>query len=113
MTARNWVQQLPTMEAYWIDRVLYDVQHDPDHSARFRADPDGYLSAVPLPDSAKRDLKVNDIGRLYLWGSNPYLLRTHCLQLQVPEAEYLAALRAVGGQDAIGHLAPGEGDADE
>ncbi len=41
-------------------------------------------------------LDATDIGGLYLLGANPYLLRAYCLQLRVPEADYLAALRAVG-----------------
>ena len=95
MTVRNWVEQMPSAEAFWINRVLYDVQHKPREAAAFRADPDGYLCDIPLSDDMKHILRVNDIGELYLAGANPYLLRTHCLQLQVPEPEYLGALRAV------------------
>lgn len=95
MMLRNWVEQMPSVEAFWINRVLYDVQHKPSEAAAFRTDPDGYLSALPLTPGVKQLLRVNNIGELYLAGANPYLLRTHCLQLQVPEPEYLAALRAV------------------
>jgi Aromatic-ring-opening dioxygenase LigAB, LigA subunit len=95
MMQRNWVEQMPSVEAFWINRVLYDVQHKPAEAAAFRNDPDAYLRDLPLTASVKQLLRVNDIGELYLAGANPYLLRTHCLQLQVPEPEYLAALRAV------------------
>ena len=91
---------IPTPEAYWIDRVLYDTQHDPAEMARFRADPAIYLGGMPLSPDARAALVENNIGALYLAGANPYLLRAHCLGLQVPEADYLAALRAVG--DAAG-----------
>jgi hypothetical protein len=102
MTPRNWVEQMPSVSAFWINRVLYDVQHKPREAASFRSDPDAYLSEIPVSDHVKQLLRVNDIGQLYLSGANPYLLRTHCLQLQVPEPEYLAALRAVSDQ-AYGH----------
>jgi protocatechuate 4,5-dioxygenase alpha chain len=93
--SRNWIQAIPTPEAYWIDRVLYDTQHDPAEMARFRADPDAYCRDMPLSARSKGFLVKNDIGQLYLAGANPYLLRAHCLGLGVPEGEYLAALRAV------------------
>lgn len=95
MKPRNWLQNMPTTEAFWINRILFDVQHKPDHGARFGADPEGYLKDIPLTERARLALVKNDIGQLYLIGSNPYLLRTHCLQLRVPEGEYLGALRAV------------------
>lgn len=94
----NWVQPMPTVEAYRIDRILYDVQHDPAEEARFFADPDAYIAGVELSDRARAALKSTDVGALYLLGANPYLLRAYCLQLRMPEAAYLAALRAVGGQ---------------
>jgi hypothetical protein len=90
------VHTIPTPEAYWIDRVLYDTQHDAAQMKRFRADPTAYLRGMPLSPDAKQALVENNIGALYLAGANAYLLRAHCLGLNVPEAEYLAALRAVG-----------------
>lgn len=98
MTPRNWVQQMPTVEAFWINRLLYDVQHKPAEAAAFHADPEAYMAKMPLSDAAKHNLRINDIGQIYLAGANPYLLRTHCLQLQVPEPEYLGALRAIAAQ---------------
>jgi protocatechuate 4,5-dioxygenase alpha chain len=99
---RNWAQAIPTQEAYWIDRVLFDTQHQPDAMARFRADPQAYMAALPIAESAKAALIDLDIGGLYLAGANPYLLRAHCLGLGVPEAQYLAALRAVETESARG-----------
>lgn len=102
MKPRNWIEQMPSVESYWINRVLYDVQHKPDHAERFKADPETYMAGMPLTERTRQLLIANDIGQLYLAGSNPYLLRTHCLQLQVPEEEYLGALRAVAAE-AYGH----------
>ncbi len=96
MTARNWVQDMPTEEAYAINRILYRVQHDRAEETRFFDNPARYLADEPLSDAARAALDATDIGGLYLLGANPYLLRAYCLQLRVPEADYLAALRAVG-----------------
>lgn len=96
MNARNWVHDIPTQEAYRIGRLLYDIQHDRAEEQRFFADPGAYFATADLSDEARRALVDTDIGKLYLLGANPYLLRAYCLQLRVPEDTYLAALRAVG-----------------
>lgn len=95
MSARNWVQGIPSQEAYAIDRVLYRVQHDREEERRFFADPAAYITAVTLTDRARSALAGTDVGELYRLGANPYLLRAYCLQLRMPEADYLAALRSV------------------
>jgi protocatechuate 4,5-dioxygenase alpha chain len=93
---RNWVQSIPTPEAYWINRVLHDTQHKPELMARFRADPETYLRDLPLSPSGKAALIANSIGALHDAGANPYLLRAHCLSLGVPEQVYLGELRKMG-----------------
>lgn len=100
---RNWVHPMPTPEAFLIDRILYRVQHDRAEEARYFADPAAYLDEHRgLSDAARDALARNDIGRLYTLGANPYLLRAYCLQLRVPEQDYLAALRAVAAEVAHG-----------
>jgi len=99
MTAqRNWRQDMPTPDAYWMNRVLYDVHHQSSHLERYKADPDTYMQAIPLPAALKSAIRDNDIGAMYLAGVNPYLLRAHCLGLHIPEKDFLASLRAVAGE---------------
>lgn len=92
--ARNWHQDMPSAHAYWMDRVLFDVHHLSGHLERYRADPDAYMAALPLPQALKAAIRDNDIGAMYLAGVNPYLLRAHCLGLRIAEAQFLASLRA-------------------
>lgn len=93
---RNWIHAIPSPEAYRINRLLYDVQHDRTEETRYFANPQAYIGAhTGLSAAATDALARNDIGRLYSLGANPYLLRAYCLQLRVPEQDYLAALRAV------------------
>jgi len=92
---RNWRQDMPTTDAYWMSRVLYDVHHQASHLERYRADPDEYMRAVPLSPPLKAAIRDNDIGAMYLAGVNPYLLRAHCLGLHIPEHAFLQSLRAV------------------
>ena len=93
----NWLQAIPTGEAYQINRVLYRIQHDRDEEKRYFANPDVYIASNPgLTPAATAALEHTDVTQLYLLGANPYLLRAYCLQLRIPEQEYLAALRKAG-----------------
>lgn len=93
--SKNWRLDMPNPEAYWIDRVLYDVQHDEQARLKFKADPAAYLKEIPLSDQLKAELGASAFGPLYLAGANPYLLRAHCLAMDVDESDYLAQMRAV------------------
>lgn len=101
--SRNWVELIPSPEAHRINRVLFRVQHDRAEEKRYFADPAAYLADYPgMAPATIEALVRTDIGKLYLLGANPYLLRAYCLQLRVPEPEYLAALRAVSEDFAHG-----------
>lgn len=94
--AGNWRQAMPTADAYWMNRVLYDVHHQASHLERYRASPDAYMAQLPLPQALKAAIRDNDIGAMYLAGVNPYLLRAHCLGLHISEKVFVESLRAVG-----------------
>lgn len=100
--SRNWRQDMPTPQAYWMNRVLFDVHHQGSHLERYKASPAEYMKDIPLDDVLKAAIRDNDIGAMYLAGVNPYLLRAHCLGLHIPEKTFLDSLRAVGAE-------PGEG----
>lgn len=93
--SRNWQLAMPTHEAYWMDRVLFDVHHFASHLEAYRADPDAYMKDVPLQARSKAAIRDNQIGEMYLLGVNPYLLRAHCLGLHISEKVFLDELRAV------------------
>lgn len=97
--SRNWRQDMPTVQAYWMNRVLYDVHHQASHLERYKADPDAYMHDIPLDAPLKSAIRDNDIGAMYLAGVNPYLLRAHCLGLHIPERIFLESLRAVAHAD--------------
>jgi len=99
---RNWRLDMPSANAYWMDKVLYEVHHQASHLERYRNDPDAYMSGVPLPAPLKSAIRDNDIGAMYLAGVNPYLLRAHCLGLGIPEPVFLESLRRVAHAPADG-----------
>jgi hypothetical protein len=92
----NWRHDMPTVEAYWLDKVLYDLHHKPDDLARYNAGPAAYLAAYALSERARRAILAGDVAELYLCGVNPYLLRAHCIGMRIPEKDSLAALRRAG-----------------
>jgi hypothetical protein len=91
----NWRQLMPTPEAYWLDKVLFELHHKPDDLERYKQDPHGYLKQYPLTEKMKASIVDNDVAGLYRSGVNPYLLRAHCIGMMIPEAVSLAALRSV------------------
>lgn len=98
MTARNWHLDMPTMDAYWIGKVLYDIHHLPRELERFKADKSAYLADIPLPEALKTAIRDDDIAAMYLAGVNPYVLRAHSLGMGIPEPVYLGALRGAGAR---------------
>lgn len=98
----NWQQDIPTSQAYWIDRVLFDLHHKEGHLQRYHDSPDAYLAAIPLSPEIKALIRDNAVGALYLAGANPYLLRAHCLGLHMPDSDFVASLRAVAGEARSG-----------
>lgn len=104
--SRNWQLSMPTHEAYWMDRVLFDVHHIASHLEAYKADPDAYMKHIPLDARCKAAIRDNEIGEMYLMGVNPYLLRAHCLGLHISEKVFLDELRAVADR-AYGESANG------
>ena len=98
----NWRQDMPSAEAYWIDRVLYDIHHRPADLQRYLSDPKAYLQDFPISDANKASMLANNIGAMYLAGANPYLLRAHSLGLHIPEPTFLASIRAVAEEACHG-----------
>lgn len=95
----NWRQLMPTADAYWMNRILFDIHHREDHLERYKQDPDAYMAGIPLAAELKRAIRDNDIGAMYLAGVNPYLLRAHCLGLHIPEPVFVQAMREAGKQE--------------
>jgi Aromatic-ring-opening dioxygenase LigAB, LigA subunit len=98
----NWRQAMPTPQAYWLGKVLFELHHKPDDLDQFKRDANAYLERYPLSAPMRRAIIDNDIAELYRSGVNPYLLRAHCVGMRIPEAASLAALRSAGGDSQGG-----------
>lgn len=62
------------MSVYTINEICYRAVHDPPFRDAMLADPAGMLATLELTDAEQRALLAGDIGQLYLWGANTYLL---------------------------------------
>ena len=90
----NWRMMMPTTEAYLLDKVLYNLHHKDDHLAAYKRDHAAYLARYDLTEEMAAKIAENDVAGLYQAGVNPYLLRAHCIGMQIPEDVSLAALRS-------------------
>lgn len=98
----NWLQWMPTPEAYGLNKVLFELHHKPDDLAAYHRDPGAYLDRYELTARVRTAIAANDVANLYLAGANPYLLRAHCIGMRIPEAVSLAALRSAGKEQPHG-----------
>jgi hypothetical protein len=91
----NWRHMMPTTEAYLLDKVLYQLHHNPEDLAAYNRDKSGYLARFRLTSELAAMISNNDVAGLYQAGVNPYLLRAHCIGVRIPEDVSLAALRSL------------------
>jgi protocatechuate 4,5-dioxygenase alpha chain len=92
----NWREAMPSATSYLVSKVLYRLHHRPADLAAFTTDRLAYLAQYPLPEHLRIALRDDDVATLYLSGTNPYLLRAHCIGVGIPEKVSLAALHAAG-----------------
>ena len=91
----NWRHMMPTTEAYFLDKVLYQLHHSAEDLAAYKRDKSAYLAKFRLNPEMASKISSNDVAGLYEAGVNPYLLRAHCIGVGIPEDVSLAALRSL------------------
>jgi len=62
------------MSLYYTQKLLYQLNRDPEFRARFKADTAATLNAFELTDEERRAILDADIGLLYVLGVNGQLL---------------------------------------
>jgi hypothetical protein len=81
------------MRDYWLSKLCFDLQ-DPVRVAEYRRDRDAVLSRYPLKPDVRAAVLADDVGFLAQL-TNPYLLRYYFAAAGMPDAEFIARLRAV------------------
>ena len=82
------------MTDYWLSKLMFDLQREPELAATFRADRAAALARYPLKDEVKAAV-LNDDVTVLAGLVNPYLLRYHFTFIRMPDAEFIRRLRAI------------------
>ena len=80
------------MRDYWLSKLCFDLQ-DPVRVAEYRRDRDAVLAGYPLKPEVRAAVLADDVGALARL-TNPYLLRYYFAAAGMPDAEFIARLRA-------------------
>ncbi len=81
------------MSLYGLQKLIRDVNRNPAVRARFQADSAPLCAEYGLTDDETRTLGERDYGGLYRMGVHGLLLRPFSILHQVPESDYLHAIR--------------------
>ncbi len=81
------------MSLYYTQKLLYQLNREPQLQARFRENPKAVLSDYELTDEERGALLTPDIGLLYVLGVNGQILMHFAAFFGMPWADYIAAMR--------------------
>jgi hypothetical protein len=81
------------MSLYQVQKLLYQLNRDPDVRRRYEADAATVLAGYALTDEERVALREGDIGLLYVMGVNGQILMHYAALLGMPWDDYLQAMR--------------------
>ena len=81
------------MTDYWLSKMFFDLQHDPELAKAYRADMTAVIDRYPIKPDVRQALAGDDVGKLAPL-VNAYLLRFYFQVRGMPEAEFIARLHA-------------------
>ena len=83
---------MPGMRDYWLSKLCFDLQ-DPARVAEYRRDREAVLGRYPLTPEVRAAVLADDVAHLAEL-TNPYLLRYYFAATGMPDADFVARLRA-------------------
>jgi hypothetical protein len=87
------------MTDYWLSKLFFDLQHDPQLAARYRTDMAGVIGRYEIKPEVRQALLADDVGVIAPL-VNAYLLRFYFQIRGMPEAEFIARLHAIRDKPA-------------
>lgn len=81
------------MSVYALNKVLREVNRNPQVRERFMRDPASVAAEFDLTDEERAAVVARDIGALYKLGAHGLILRPFTLIHQISEPDYLRAIR--------------------
>lgn len=94
------------MTDYWLSKMFFDLQHDPELAKAYRADMTAVIARYPIKPDIRQALAADDIGKLSPL-VNAYLLRFYFQVRGMPEAEFIAKLHATQAEQKTEKVAHG------
>ncbi|MFL6797896.1 MAG: hypothetical protein ACJ8F3_10830 [Xanthobacteraceae bacterium] len=82
------------MTDYWLSKMFFDLQHDANLAADYRADPAAVIGRYEIRPEVRRALLEDDVSVLAPL-VNAYLLRFYFQIRGMPEAEFIDRLHAL------------------
>ncbi len=82
------------MSLYAVQKVLYELNRDPQLQARYREDPAPVLTGRDLTPEERGALLGQDIGLLYVLGVNGQILMHYAAFCGIEWNDYLEAMRS-------------------
>ena len=81
------------MSLYQLQKVLFDVNRDPERRVRFVHDFDAFIAQYDLSDDERQALRERDIGMIYVMGVNCQILMYLAGALGIEWSDYLQRMR--------------------
>lgn len=83
------------MSLYQLQKLIFDVNRNPERRERYRADRGTFVSGYDLSPEEREAVERLDIRTLYQAGVHPLLLRPFTLLHQVSNEDYAGALKGL------------------
>ena len=81
------------MSLYYVQKLIYTLNRDPNVVAQFQKDMDGVLKEYTLTEEEKYAIRKPDIGLLYVMGVNGQLLMHYAALMEYEWDEYILAMK--------------------
>jgi len=85
------------MTDYWLSKLFFDLQHDPQLAATYRTDMASIIDRYEIKPPIRQALIDDDVAVIAPL-VNAYLLRFYFQIRGMPEAEFIARLHAIRDQ---------------
>jgi hypothetical protein len=86
------------MTDYWVSKLFFELQHDPQLAASYRTDMAGVIDRYEIKPEIREALLADDVGTIAPL-VNAYLLRFYFQIRGMPEAEFIARLHALKAKE--------------
>jgi hypothetical protein len=86
------------MTDYWLSKLFFDLQHDPQLAQAYRADMTAMIDRYRIKPDVRQALMDDDVAKLAPL-VNAYLLRFYFQVRGMPQDEFMARLHAMNTSD--------------